>query len=268
MQKCVNVLVMLPFILFACVGDAGREGTDSKELMVFVAASLRESMLELGKVYETRTGVHVRLNLAGSHELAKQIKAAPIADVFLSADARWMDTVQAAGRVKEGTRVDVLSNSLVIIAAQSSPLTMTSPCDLMTLTYKNLSMGDPEAVPAGKYAKSWMSKVLCNGDTLWKGVSGRVAPGADVRAALGIVLADPDVIGAVYRTDWMAFADKTKILYEVTDGPKISYVLAELNEAPHADVARGFHDFLVSPEAMAIFRKHGFIPLVNGSTTK
>lgn len=267
MHKYITIAI-LPILLLACSGGADREGAKSTEVMVFVAASLRESMEELGKMYEAKSGVKVNLNLAGSNDLARQIKAAPVADVFLSADAKWMDTVQAAGRVKEGTRVDVLSNSLVIIAAQSSPLTMTNPCDLVTMSYKNLSMGDPDAVPAGKYAKSWMSKLMCDGDTLWNRVKGRVAPGADVRAALGLVLADPNVIGAVYKTDWMAFADRTKILFEVTDGPKIRYVLAELTEAPHGDAAKGFRDFLVSPEAMAIFQKHGFIPLVNDSTSK
>lgn len=268
MHKYIWLLAALLIAPGACSSEAERETAKSTEIMVFVAASLRESMEELGRIYEAKSGVKVHLNLAGSNELAKQIKAAPIADLFLSADAKWMDSVQAAGRMIEGTRLDILSNSLVIIAAQSSPMTMAGPCDLLTLGYKNLAMGDPEAVPAGKYAKSWMAKVLCGGDTLWNGVRGRIAPSADVRAALGLVLADPDVIGAVYRTDWMAFSDRTKILYEVTDGPKIRYVLAALNEAPHADAAMGFRDFLISLEAMAVFQKHGFIPLAQDAKTK
>jgi molybdate transport system substrate-binding protein len=106
-----------------------------------------------------------------------------------------------------------------------------------------------------------MQSVECGGKTLWDGVKGRVAPAPDVRAALGLVLADPGVVGAVYRTDQMAFAGRTRVLYEVTAGPPIRYVLAQVGDGGSPDAARRFAEYLASAEAAQVFTRHGFIPL-------
>ncbi|MBC8144936.1 MAG: molybdate ABC transporter substrate-binding protein [bacterium] len=229
------------------------------ELTVYAAASLRESLDELGKAFEGQTGNKVTYNFAGSNELAKQIVAAPgAADVFLSAAENWMDTVEGAKRVVAGSRANLLSNSLVVVASTASDFTMSDPCGLAKLEIKNLALADPEAVPAGKYSKKWMSGVMCDGKSLWDALKDKVAPSPDVRAALGLVLADPKIAGIVYRTDQLAFADKTKVLFEVKDGPPIRYVVAQLNEGKGGESGAAFAKYLSSPEARAVFEKHGF----------
>jgi molybdate transport system substrate-binding protein len=182
-------------------------------------------------------------------------------DLFLSASEGWMDTVQNAGRLVPGTRRDLLSNTLVVIASTRDSSSLAEPCALATLPFRNLAMGDPDAVPAGTYARTWLRGVQCGGRPLWDAVQDRVAPAPDVRAAVGLVLADPRVIGIVYRTDQLAFAERTRVVYEVRDGPPIRYVLAEVAEGRNPAAARAFSHFIGGPDGAAVFRKHGFTPI-------
>ena len=246
-------------------GQAGAARADAAgggEVLVFAAASLREAMEELGAAFQRETGTRVVFNFAGSNDLAHQIGAARGMDLFLSASEGWMDTVQNAGRLVPGTRRDLLANTLVVVAnARDTALAVPEPCALATLPFRTLSLGDPDAVPAGTYARTWMRGVQCGGRPLWDAVQARVAPAPDVRAALGLVLADPRVIGIVYRTDQLAFADRTRVLHEVEGGPPIRYVLAQVAEGDNAAGARRFYDHLAGPGGAEVFRRHGFAPL-------
>lgn len=237
---------------------AGSQPAEKHEVMVFAAASLRESMQDLGAAFEKANGVKVVFNFAGSNELAQQIVAAPKADLFLSAAENWMDTVEQKGKTVTGTRKDLLSNTLVVVAQKGSAFKVADPCAMGTLKFKNLSLGDPKAVPAGKYAQKWLSSIMCGKDTLWNIVKDKVAPAPDVRAALGLVTASPDVIGIVYRSDWLAFKDKADMLYEVKDGPPIRYVAAQIAGGPATAEGAKFLEFISGAEARAVFEAHGF----------
>jgi molybdate transport system substrate-binding protein len=252
--------------LAACGGGSGDATKDAAkgaggEIMVFAAASLREAMDELGAGFQQETGIRVVFNFAGSNDLAHQILATRGPDLFLSASKAWMDTVQSAGRVQPGSRRDLLANALVVVAHARDTSTVDGPCALLRLPFRNLAMGDPEAVPAGTYARTWLQSVACGDATVWEMVQSRVAPAPDVRAALGLVLADPRVIGIVYRTDQMAFADRTRVLYEVKGGPPIRFVLARLTEGRAPEQAQAFYAYLAGPKGAEVFRRHGFEPL-------
>ena len=266
-------LILLPLLLFACTSKNEppkdqSQSTENSEILVSVAASLKESMEELGASFEKQTGTKVLFNFGGSNELAKQIVATPKVDIFLSAAENWMDTVEKAGRLVPGTRRNILSNTLVVIGASGGTFKVGSPCELADLKYKNLSLADPESVPAGKYAKKWLSGIQCGGDTLWTKLKDRVAPAPDVRAALQLVTADPDMIGIVYRTDQLQFPDKTEVLFEVMDGPPIRYVLAQVAEGSSAEAARKFLEYLSGTEAQLVFQKHGFTTIPVAAVTR
>lgn len=252
---------------FACVAAlafaaaCGRQAKAPDEVMVFAAASLRESLEELGAAFQQQTGTRVTFNFAGSNDLAHQIEAARGMDLFLSASPAWMDTVQAAGRVAPGTRRDLLSNTLVIVANTRQTWTVAEPCAVASLPFRHLVLGDPQAVPAGIYARKWMTGVRCAGRSLWDAMQPRMAPEPDVRAAIGLVASDPDVAGMVYRTDQLAFADRTRVLYEVKDGPPIRYALARLAEGRNPGGAAAFAAYLAGADAARVFARHGFIPV-------
>lgn len=254
-------------LLAACAAvlaaSCGAEGAarERPEVLVFAAASLREAMQELGTEFERETGTRVVFNFAGSNDLAHQILATRGADLFVSASGAWMDTVQNAGRVVQGTRRDLLANALVVVGNARDTSRVDGPCALAAHPFRHLAMGDPEAVPAGAYAREWLRSVPCGGRPLWEAVEARVAPAPDVRAALGLVLADPRVIGIVYRTDQAAFADRIRVLHHVRGGPDVRYVAARLAEGGNADAAMRFYAYLAGPPGTRVFRRHGFAPL-------
>lgn len=253
------LLAAIP-VVAGCSASAGDGEKD--EVLVFAAASLRDALQELGTAFEAETGTRVAFNFAGSNDLAHQIGAARGMDVFVSASEEWMDTVQSAGRLVPGTRRDLLGNALVVVASERTAWSMEGPCDLASIPFEHLALGDPEAVPAGIYARKWMQETRCgDGRTLWDAVGERVAPAPDVRAALGLILADPDVVGVVYRTDQRAFPGRTRTLWEVADGPPIRYAAAQVAEGGAPEAAARFLAFLATEEAAEVFRRHGFTPL-------
>lgn len=253
---------LLTLVLAACGrGDGARAAAAPREVTVFAAASLRESMQQLGAAYQQERGTKVTFNFAGSNDLAHQIGAARGMDLFLSASEAWMDTVAHAGRLVDGSRRDLLSNTLVIVAHRHTTFAIADPCALATLPYKHLALGDPAAVPAGIYAKKWMSSVRCGGKPLWDAVQAKVAPTPDVRAAIGLAASDPDVVAVVYRTDQLAFADLTRVVYEVHDGPPIRYALAQVAGGRDSAGAAAFAAYLATPNAARVFASHGFIPV-------
>jgi len=257
------VLAVLAFTLFPACSKSDSASDKPVELTVFAAASLTDVLSELAPPFEKANKARIVFNFAGSNTLAQQIVASPKLDVYLSASEKWMDHVEQAGDIAPGTRRSILSNSLVIIGHRDSPYFITSPEQLASLDYRFLSLGNPDAVPAGRYAKQWLSTIKSRKGTLWGAVKDRVSPAPDVRAALGQVEGSEDVIGIVYMTDYAAAKTRVRLLFALPaeEGPKISYAAAILLEAPQPTLARAFMAYLSSPEAEAVFQKHGFTVL-------
>src|SRR6185295_13267946 len=147
--------------------------------------STRDALHALEPAYEKEHAVDLVFNFGSSGDLSKQIVAAGMADVFLSADDKEMDKVAEAKLVAEGTRRALLSNQLVVIEPADAPSIFASPftpAQLADPKVERLSLGNVESVPAGRYAKAWLEKVGA-----WSAVSARVLPGVDARAALAAV---------------------------------------------------------------------------------
>ncbi|HEV7499630.1 MAG TPA: molybdate ABC transporter substrate-binding protein, partial [Vicinamibacteria bacterium] len=124
-------------------------------LTVFAAASLADAMTEIGRAFEAATHVHVSFNFGASSDLGRQIRAGAPADVFFSADEAQMDLVEHAGFVRPADRVNLLSNTLVVIVPAAHggtpPRTLRSAAEIAS--FPRLALADPEAVPAGVYAR-------------------------------------------------------------------------------------------------------------------
>lgn len=262
--------VLFLVLLTAC-GDAGQRATDRGvedepgELVVFAAASLRDALGELAPLFEDRIGVPMRFNFAGSNVLARQIAAAPGADVFLSADEAWVDRLAAEERLVPGSRRVFLSNRLVVVGHHETQLGLDRLADLTVLEFRWLALGDPLGVPAGRYSRSALdSVVLDSGESLWRALEPRVAPTADVRAALAMVEAQPGVLGIVYRSDAVS-ARSAKLLFELPEQhtPDIRYVAALVRDGDE-DLGRRFLDALRDPAAVETFERRGFEPPIQG----
>jgi molybdate transport system substrate-binding protein len=231
-----------------------------QQITVFAAASLRDVLQDIGGRFKAATGTQPVFNFSASNLLAQQIEAAPGADVFLSADEKWMDELEAKGRLQPGSRRRFLSNRLVVVAKRDSPFVLSEPGGLADLPFEHLSLADPAAVPAGRYAKGFLEKVRSGDSTLWERVADRVLPALDVRAALAVVEADPRMVGIVYRTD-AAASRRVKVLLEIPPDltPPIHYAAAAVAGSRHRSAAQSFLDFLAGPEAVATFEKAGFL---------
>lgn len=226
----------------------------AEELNVFAAASLTDALEEIGKAYQTASGNEISFNLGASSDLARQIQAGAPADVFLSADKAQMDAVEEAGLVRAADRVALLSNTLAIVVPAASSIRLAAPGDLVGL--KRLALADPEAVPAGLYARTWLQSL-----GLWVKVKAAIVPTLNVRAALAAVESGNADAGIVYRTD-AAIAKRARVAFEVPreQGPAIVYVLAPVSSSKKAS-ARDLAKYLASPDALRVYEKYGFLTL-------
>ena len=227
--------------------------------VVFAAASLQEVAGELAREFERQQQVSVELNLAASNTLAQQILAAPGADVFLSADRHWVEVLDRAGRVVAGSRRALLGNRLVLIAANQAELSVGRLEELAGADFKFLALADPEAVPAGRYARGALEEIQVDGGTLWRAVSGRVAPALDVRAALALVESDPRILGIVYKTDARQ-SERVRVLHEFPPrgAARVTYYGALVEDGDRPALGRRFLDFVAGSEGRRITERHGF----------
>jgi molybdate transport system substrate-binding protein len=247
----------LAMILLLQGGSGGVAAPDSQppEIMLYAAASLRESLQDLAPTCDKQAGARLVFNFGPSSDLAHQIEAAEKADLFFSADEAWMDRLSKAGLLEADTRRTVLSNRLVVIAPLDSTLVIHSAADLAGKAVRRLSLANPESVPAGKYARAWLEKA-----GQWEAVKDKVVPGVDVRAALSAVESGVVEAGIVYATD-AAISRKVRVLLEVptSEAPAISYPLAILRNRPRKSLAAKVEDCLTGPEAREVYQSRGFI---------
>ncbi len=233
------------------------------DAVVFAAASLKNALDAVAAKWHAESGKTVTISYAASSTLAKQIENGAPADLFISADLKWMDYLQQHQLIKPQSRVDLLGNSLVLIAPKNSaaatqaPLTIAPGLPLAALLGKDgrLAMADPDAVPAGLYGKAALTRL-----GLWPSVAPRIAAAENVRAALALVARGEAPLGIVYKTD-AAVGPAVKVVgtFPADSHPPITYPLALTTSArpPAAD----FASYLRGPAAAAVFEAQGFTVL-------
>jgi molybdate transport system substrate-binding protein len=227
----------------------------AEDLSVFAAASLTESLQEIGKTYEEQNpGTRISYNFAASSVLALQIQEGARADVFFSADEAKMNALEKKHLLAPGTRRSLLSNTLVVVVRNDSRKSIASPKDLASSSFGHIALAEPQTVPAGIYAKEWLKKV-----DLWSKVIDKVVPTENVRAALAAIESGNVDAGVVYKTD-AEISKKVRIAYEVPveEGPVISYPVAAVTTGRNAEAAKRFVDYLASEPALDVFRGYGF----------
>lgn len=242
-------------IVLACApGDAG--GRARATVTVSAAISLTDALEEIGHAFRRDTGTDVRFNFAGSNVLARQIIDGAPVDVFISADETQMRLAESAGAMESGTRVDLLGNRLAVVVSQGIT-SVHGVKDLLRPEVKRIAIADPEAVPAGVYARQYLQAV-----GIWQQIQAKTVPVANVRAAL--TSADNGSVQAaiVYESDAAAARSATLALV-VSDSraPKIVYPMAVTKASKNRGDADRFITFLRGREASDLFRKYKFIPL-------
>ncbi|TGN84445.1 molybdate ABC transporter substrate-binding protein [Bradyrhizobium yuanmingense] len=251
------------FVILASTAVAPAAAQD-KTITVFAAASMKNALDEIDTAYTARTGVKFSVSYAASSVLAKQIEQGAPADVFVSADTDWMEYAIAKKTINEPSRVNLLGNSIVLIAPKDSKIdsvTIAPGFDLAKLAGDGrIATGDVRSVPAGKYAKAALEKLGA-----WQAAEPKFAMAESVRAALTLVARGEAVLGIVYSTD-AKVEPGVKIVgtFPPDSHPAIIYPVAATSTAKPE--ANDYLAFLRSAAAKAILEKYGFKFLISPTT--
>jgi|SRR5262245_24782028 len=231
----------------------------TKDILVFGAASLKNALDEANAAYQRQTSKKVVVSYGASSALARQIESGAPTDIFISADLDWMDYVAQRSLIKPATRSNFLGNTLVLVAPADSKVTLTIGRNFpltQALGSGRLAMADPASVPAGKYGKAALEAL-----GVWSSVADKVAPAPDVRATLVLVARGEAPLGIVYQTDAAAEkAVKTVATFPAETHPPIVYPMALTASSSHPD-ALAYAAFLKSDAVKPIFEKQGFVRL-------
>ncbi|MED5546812.1 MAG: molybdate ABC transporter substrate-binding protein [Pseudomonadota bacterium] len=223
---------------------------------VLAAASLRESMNAAADAWAAKGHDRPVISFAGSSALARQIEAGAPADIFVSADEKWMDYLQTRKLIRTSTRRSFLANDIVLIAPKSSALKLAIKPGFplaRTLGSRRLAMADTNAVPAGRYGKEALQKL-----GVWDSVSGKVASAENVRVALAFVSRGETPLGIVYATDAKADPGVRVVgTFPRSSHTPISYPVALTAKAANRE-AEAFRKFLISSQGKAVFARFGF----------
>lgn len=251
-----SALRALAFGLTLAAGSLSGMAAQAKDVRVFAAASLKNALDDAAAAWARETGKKVVISYAASNVLAKQIEAGAPADIFFSADLDWMDYAATKNLIDGKSRVNLLANSLVLVAPRNSSaqVALHTGMDLAAiLGTGRLAMGNVDAVPAGKYGKAALQNLRA-----WEGVKDKVAQAENVRAALLLVSRGEAPLGIVYKTDAMSDSNvKIDAIFPRESHPPIVYPLALTKDSMNADAAE-FFGFLRSAKAKPLFEKQGF----------
>jgi molybdate transport system substrate-binding protein len=242
--------------LIAVFAGAPPAASAEDAILVFAAASLKNALDDVDAAFSRATGVKITASYAASSALAKQIEQGAPADVFVSADLKWMDYLADQKLIKPETRLNLLGNKLVLIAPADSKLgnvPIAKGFDIARLAGDGrIAVADTKAVPAGLYAKAALENLGA-----WATAEPKLAQAENVRATLAFVARGEMPLGIVYATD-ARIEPKVKIVGEFPNGsyPPVTYPLAETIASK--PLAAKYLSFLRTPGAKAIFEKYGF----------
>lgn len=227
---------------------------DGDAVTVYTAASMTDVIEEAAAAYRDEGGGKVLVRTGSSGMLATDIEHGAPADIFVSADPAWTDRLVEQGHFEAGAVRVLAWNTLVVVV----PLDMSE--DVMPVNHhflwelERIAIGDPESVPAGKYARQAMKEL-----GIWDELQGKLVESPDVRATLALVERGEVQAGVVYGTDAKA-SDRVKVAFVFPENTHdvIAYTAGVLKDSAHPLKARAFLDFLAGPRGLPILRERGF----------
>ena len=241
-------------VLLLALSIAAARAEDA--VRVYAAASLTNAIGEISQAWTQAGHPKPTLVFAASSALAKQVENGAPADVFASADRRWMDYLAERKKIDPASRVDLVGNELVLVTPKyrGFAVTLDKTFDLAGAFEGKVCTGEPDVVPVGTYAKQALISM-----GWWSALASRVVGTEDVRTALAFVERGECPLGIVYATD-AAISGKVEIVgrFPASTHDPIVYPFAVVAGA--GPQAAAFLEYLRSEAARQAFRKHGFTP--------
>ena len=258
--KFISMLLCCSLLLVGCGKNGNKNDTTTEEnktpveLNISAAASLKEVMADLETEYnKSNENVTLVVNYGSSGSLQQQIEQGAPCDLFISAGQKQMNTLKEKGLLLDDTIKDLVENSLVLVEANG--VDITSFDDLKSDKVTHIAVGEPESVPAGKYA----DEVLTN-TGIKDSISDKLVFAKDVKEVLAWVASGNADVGFVYLSDALS-SDSVKIVEnvdEVNNHSSITYPVSVIKDSNNVDEAKKFEDFLFTDVAQKIFEKYGY----------
>lgn len=263
MNKLLPLLFSFMLILPLATGctdtnpNSKHEGTDAKkeqvELTISAAASLQDALNEIKTTFEKdHSNITLTFNYGASGALQTQISQGAPVDLFISAAEDKFDQLMDEGLIDKDAEIDLVGNEIVLVVPNDSTKRIHDFKDLTKA--EKISIGTPETVPAGQYAKETMENIK-----VWENVEDKIVFAKDVRQVLTYVETGNVDAGIVYKTDAKT-SDKAKIVAIATEDTHtpIIYPMGIINKTKHIEEAQLFNDYLQKKESLEILKKYGF----------
>ena len=271
MKHMLCLALTLALTLCACGAQKTESAPDAapaEEIVVFAAASLKETLSEIGENYKTvMPDVKVTFSFGSSGTLQTQIQEGADCDLFLSAAPKQMNALEDAGLIVESSRRDLLENKVALVVAEGNPKGVTGFDELLHRAPTGdvlIAVGNSD-VPVGQYTRKIFDYFGTDGDALAS--CGALTYGGDVKEVVTQVSEGAADCGVVYATD--AFSANLEIVDTASAEMcgQVIYPAAVLKNAAHPDAAGAFLAYLESEDAAAVFEAVGFTalrPAANG----
>lgn len=225
------------------------------DVTVSAAASLTNAFQDIGREFEqANPGTKVLFNFGSSGQLVQQITRGAPVDAFAAADQESMDRAEKGGAIERGSRYNFVRNEMVVIVPAGSTTTVANLADLKTPAIARIAIGNPESVPAGRYAKLALDKA-----GLWDAVKERMVNTQNVRQALDYVARGEADAGFVYATDARLLALRVKTAVKVDVPADILYPVAVTRGGGNQRGGFAFVEFLKTETAQRILARYGFL---------
>ncbi len=254
MGRLMFPLVLLAILLLATGISA--QARSAHEITVSAAISLKNAFEEIAKIFmETHPGTRVIFNFGGSGDLARQIERGAPVDIFASAAPKDMDDIDRKGLVASNSRKNFAGNALVLVKPINSSIPINSFQDLRRREVGKIAIGNPQTVPAGRYAEEALRHF-----NLWEGLKEKLVFAENVRQVLDYVARDEVDAGLVYSTDAVARAMEVKVVMTLPEGSHqpVVYPIGVIKGTEEESLSKAFVDLVASAQGQGILDKYGF----------
>lgn len=252
--------------------DAAKDEAEAQEpveLIIFAAASMTETLTEIGELYEAANpNVTLVFNFDSSGTLKTQIQEGADCDLFISAGQKQMNQLditadpevntEGLDYVKEDSRIDILENKVTLCVTQDNEAGIENFDDWAAALQEGsilMAMGNSD-VPVGQYTQ----KILAyyDLDEAELASNGVISYGSNVKEVTTQISESSVDCGVIYCTD--AYSAGLNIADYATAEMcgQVIYPAAVLKTAKNPDGAKKFLDYLQTEEAMKVFESVGF----------
>ncbi len=252
-------LLIITIFIAGCTNQQSTDPHKKVELHVLSASSLSNAMLEIEHQFEkAHPEIDLVLNFASSGTLQRQIEQGAPADVFLSASEEKFNSLKKAGHIHPDYATNLFKNELVVITKKSDEITsLYELSNLKNDAIDRISIGVPESVPAGLYAKETLEN-----SNLWQGIQEKLVYAKDVRQVLSYIETGNVEVGFVYATDAKS-SSKIDVVQTIdsTLHTDIIYPSGIVKDTNHLEEAKILFHFLQSEQSIKKFQQFGFKPI-------